>query len=377
MAHPQPSAAPNQVDRETWVVSGGRPEGPGAPLSAPIIAASNFEAGGRHYYSRSDGTAAVDAFEELLGGLEGGLALAFGSGMAAASAVFDQLATGSEIALPTDCYHGVVQLASDGAERGRWNVRHLDLADTEGWRRAVPECDLVWLESPSNPLLEVADLREICSMDRGDGCVIAVDNTFATPLNQRPLEMGADIVMHSATKFISGHSDALAGALVVGDEGLHRRLARSRTLLGASPGALEMFLATRGARTLALRLQRGQATALALARRLLDQDWVDRVRYPGLESDPHHDVAAQVLDGFGAMVSFELRGSAEQADEFVEALRLIRAVTSLGGVETSIERRAKLDGQQHIPATLLRMSVGCEHEDDLWADLEGAAAVLG
>lgn len=363
-------------DASTWLVAGGRPAGPGQPLNSPPILASNFFDGGDHYYSRSDGTETTDALEALIGGLEGGAAVSFASGLAACAAVFDLVPSGATVVIPADCYQGVAQLVSDGEATGRWRAEVLDCSDTDAWIRALDHAGLVWLESPSNPLLEVVDLAAICSVDSRTA-LVAVDNTFATPLNQRPLAFGADVVVHSATKFIGGHSDLLAGIAVGGDPELVDRLVRRRTLAGAFPGALEAFLAVRGARTLAVRLDRAQASAHELARRLETAPWTRVVRYPGLPSHPTHDVATRVLDGFGAMVSFDVEGDAAAADAFLARLRLIHPVTSLGGVESTIERRARLVGQEHLPETLLRLSVGCEHVEDLWSDLERAAVSLG
>lgn len=363
----------DDVSLDSWVVAGGRPTDPGHPLNEPIVAASNYVIGGHHLYSRdTEGTPTINALEELVGGMEGGTCIAFSTGMAAVAALFDLLAVGAEVAIPDDCYQGVAALAADGEQRGRWGVRRVGLSDTDGWIQAAASCDLVWLESPSNPLLGVADLAAICSAPRKPGGVIGVDNTFATPFNQRPLAFGADVAMHSVTKFIGGHSDLLAGALVANDDSLLEKLHRSRIVTGALPGALECFLATRGARTMSVRLERSQATAMVLAQRLEASPHVDVVRYPGLASHPDHAVAARVLDGFGAMVSFDVAGTAEDADAALGRLRLITHATSLGGVESTIERRAVLQGQEHLPATLLRLSVGCEDVEDLWSDLDQA-----
>ncbi len=360
---------------ESWVVAGGRPHEPGQPLNEPIVAASNYVIGGHHLYSRdTPGTPTINALEDLIGGMERGTCIAFSTGMAAVAALFDLLPVGADVAIPDDCYQGVTSLAADGAARGRWTVRQIPLRDGQAWTDAAASCDLVWLESPSNPLLGVADLDSICAAPRKPGGIIGVDNTFATPFNQRPLELGADVVMHSVTKFIGGHSDLLAGALVATDEELLTRLHRSRVVTGAMPGALECFLATRGARTLGVRLERSQVTAMELAERLEASPHVDVVRYPGLPSHPDHEVAARVLDGFGAMVSFDVAGSAADADAVLARLRLITHATSLGGVESTIERRAVLQGQEHLPPTLLRLSVGCEDVDDLWSDLRQAFA---
>lgn len=362
----------DEVSLDTWVVAGGRPGQPGDPLNPQILTASNFIRGGEFFYSRSDGTATVAALEQIIGGMEGGRGVAFSSGMAAAAAVFDGLPVGSQIVIGDDCYHGVAGLALDGAERGRWDVQRLTLADTAGWVEAAATADLVWLESPSNPLLDVADLTAICGASRKPGNIIAVDNTFATPFNQRPLEFGADLVMHSATKFIGGHGDLLAGIIVTTDGDLEERLLRSRVLTGAFPGALETFLAVRGSRTMALRLERAQTTAGWLAEKLEASSAVDVVRYPGLSSHRTHEVAARVLDGFGAIISFDVAGSPEHADAMIDRLELIWHATSLGGVESTVERRAITAGQEHLPPTLLRLSVGCEDPEDLWADLQQA-----
>lgn len=354
---------------ETWLVAGARSRTPGDPLNVPPVFASNFFLPDDRVYSRTDGTATTDALEALLGGLEGGRALAFGSGMAAAAAVFNGLPVGSHIAVPTDPYHGVAGLVAEGEAQGRWTVRRLDQADTAGWLDALDHCALVWLESPENPLLTVADLPTICGSPRPETTVVAVDSTFATPLVQRPLDLGADLVMHSATKFIGGHSDLLAGVLVTQRDDLYDEFHQRRLLHGASIGAMEAFLTIRGARTLALRLERAQANAMELAQRLDAHDEVARVLYPGLPGHGTHAVAASFMRGFGAMLSFEPTGPGERASEVCTRAELINHATSLGGVESTMERRAVIPGQERIPPSLIRMSVGCEHVDDLWADL--------
>ncbi|NNF06141.1 MAG: aminotransferase class I/II-fold pyridoxal phosphate-dependent enzyme, partial [Candidatus Eisenbacteria bacterium] len=318
---------------ESWVVAGGRKRKPGSPLNAPMITASNFQKGGVHDYSRSEGTETSEAFESLMGGLEGGEAVAFASGMAAATAIFELLPPKASIVIPDDCYHGVVHLAEIGQKKSRWTFDRLDLSHTQAWIQAVAECDLIWLESPSNPLLTVADCPSILAASRKAGNLIAVDNTFATPLNQQPLVQGADVVMHSATKFLGGHSDLLSGVVVAKDAEVAEKVRETRSTLGASPGALETYLATRGVRTLAVRLERAEANAAILADRLLQHPDVERVRYPGLPSDPNHEIAKRVLKGFGAMVSFDVEGGGDRATKVCETVRLILHATSLGGVE--------------------------------------------
>ncbi len=360
----------HQIKPESWLVSAGRAAEPGAPLNVPPVPASNFIIGSGRDYARDDGTPTWEALEEIVGGLESGTAVAFASGMAAIAAVFDQLAAGALVVLPDDCYQGVAGLAAAGAERGRWSVQRVAVDDTAGWMRACGVADLIWLESPSNPLLTVADLETICVAPRKPGAIVAVDNTFATPLNQQPLDFGATVSLQSATKFIGGHSDLLAGVATTKNDALWRALRQSRELTGATPGAFEAFLAVRGARTLALRLQRAQQTAMTLAERLEIHPLVARVRYPGLPSHPTHAIAQRVLKGFGTIISFDLLGGAEFADGVCRNIRLIRHATSLGAVESTIERRAAIPGQGHLPPSLLRLSVGIEDVGDLWDDLD-------
>lgn len=366
--------SPSGIKLDSWLVSAGRASEPGAPLNVPPIPASNFIIGGARAYSRDDGTPTWEALEEVVGGLESGKAVAFASGMAAAAAVFDQLAAGAVVVLPDDCYQGVAGLAADGVEKGRLSVQRVAVDDTDGWSRACRAADLIWLESPSNPLLTVADLEAICAAPRKPGAIVAVDNTFATPLNQQPLEFGATVSLQSATKFIGGHSDLLAGIATTKDEAFWHALRKSRELTGATPGTFEAFLAVRGVRTLALRLQRAQQSAMILAERLEAHPLVTKVRYPGLSSHPTHAVARRLLKNFGTIISFDLRGGAEFADAVCRRVRLIRHATSLGAVESTMERRAAIPGQSHLPPSLLRLSVGIEDADDLWADLESAIA---
>lgn len=356
----------------SWLVSAGRSSEPGAPLNVPPIPASNFLIGKGREYSRDDGTPTWEALEEIVGGLESGKAVAFASGMAAIAAVFDQLAAGGVVTLPDDCYQGVAALAAVGAERGRWSVQRVAVDDTAGWIRSCGIADLIWLESPSNPLLTVADLEEVCGAPRKPGAIVAVDNTFATPLNQQPLDFGATVSLQSATKFIGGHSDLLAGVATTNDDALWHGLRKTRELSGATPGTLEAFLAVRGARTLALRLERAQYNAMVLAERLEQHPLISRVRYPGLPSHPTHATARRVLKGFGSIIAFDLRGGAEVADGVCRNVRLIRHATSLGAVESTIERRAAIPGQGHLPPSLLRLSVGIEDVNDLWLDIDSA-----
>jgi cystathionine gamma-synthase len=367
---------------QTVLITAGRPaDEPGQPLNVPIILASNFRAGSQgstegRGYSRDDGTPGWEALEEVIGELEGGEAVAFGSGMAATTAVLDLLPAGARVMAPTDCYVGALAQLADGQQRGRWQVELVDITDTAAAVAAASRTDLVWLESPTNPLLGIADLPAICAAGREGGALVAVDNTFATPLLQQPIALGAHIAMHSATKFLGGHSDLLLGITVADTPELAARLHRRREVAGAVPGALETFLVLRGLRTLALRLDQGQRNAAELARRLAGHPAVTLVRYPGLPGHPGHARAAAQMSGFGAVLGFEV-GTEDAANGVCDLVRVIRPATSLGGVETTIERRAKLPGQEHLPPGFLRLSVGCEHIDDLWQDLASALAQAG
>jgi cystathionine gamma-synthase len=374
-------AAPARLHPETVVICAGRPgHAASEPLNTPVVLASNFHAGATaapgtgqdgRAYSRTDATPGWEALETAVGQVEGGHAVAFSSGMAAIAAVLDLVPAGGRIVAPQDCYFGVGELLADAQQHGRWAVDRVDLTDTASVQAAAAGADLLWLETPSNPLLDIADLPALCAAGRRAGALVGVDNTFATPLLQQPLALGADVVVHSATKFIGGHSDLLSGITIAREQALAGRLRHRRGLSGATPGALEAFLALRGLRTLALRLDRGQANAGELARRLDGHPAVSRVRYPGLPGDPGHRTAAAQMTGFGAVLAFEV-ADAPTADWLCDAVHVIVHATSLGGVETTIERRSKLPGQEHVPPGLLRLSVGCEHIDDLWNDLNSA-----
>jgi cystathionine gamma-synthase len=357
---------------ESWLVSAGRDRRPGSPLNVPPWPASNFVLGESRAYSRDDGTPGWEALEEIVGGLEGGSSVSFASGMAGVAAIFDQLPTGSVVALPDDCYQGVAGLAKAGQSRGRWTVHRIGVADTARWIEICGIADLIWLESPSNPLLTVADVDVICAAPRKRGAILGVDNTFATPLNQRPLLLGADMVLQSATKFIGGHSDLLGGLVTVRDTNLLAAVRHARELAGATPGTLETFLAVRGARTLAIRLERAQQNAMILAERLALHPNITLTRYPGLTSHPTHESARRQLKGFGTIISFDVRGEAAAAEAVCATLQLIQHAPSLGAVESTIERRASIPGQEHLPPTLLRLSVGIEAVEDLWTDLDRA-----
>jgi cystathionine gamma-synthase len=368
-------ASESTLRPETVVINLGRPAAVAdGPLNVPITPASALQAGGESGYAR-DGHAPWAALEEVIGALEGGRALTFSSGMAAATAAIGLFGTGAVIVAPTVAYMDVRRSLTRLQEAGRAEVRFVDITDTDAVIAACGGANALWLESPTNPLLGIADLPSLLAMARERRMLSVVDNTFATPLLQRPLELGADVVVHSATKAIGGHADLLLGAVVVANDAHYSALREARELGGATPGALESFLCLRGLRTLPLRLERSQRNASVLAERLSDHPDVSEVRYPGLTSHPQHQRSRDTLGGPGFMLTFRVRGGAARADALVDAVAVLTHATSLGGVETTLERRARYPAERGVVAEdLLRVSVGCEHVEDLWADLQQALA---
>lgn len=330
----------------TRAVAAGRPTGAGEPLNPPIVPASTYIAGGGYAYAREDGTPTWAALEMAIGELEGGRATAFSSGIATVAAVLDLFEVGTEVVVPAYSYSGTRGLLDHAARMGRLGVRRIDPADTAAWAAAAEKVDLLWIESPTNPTLDLIDFGPLT----GRRARVVVDNTFATPLGQQPLALGADIVVHSATKLIGGHSDLLLGLTVTADETLAKDLRDARTRNGATPGALEAWLALRGLRTLPVRFAEQSRTAALLAERLTKQPVVARVRCAG------------------TMIAFELPDAAA-ADRFCAGLGVIVHATSLGGVESLVERRAMWAGDAHLPPGLIRFSVGLEDPEDLWGDL--------
>ena len=365
----------NQWNPATVAVTAGRGAGgAGDPVNAPISLSSVYHPrDGESAYAREHNPTWL-ALEDAVGALEGGAATVFSSGMAAIAAVLETVPLGGVVVAPADAYTGFRGLLADLHGKGRIVARLVDITDIDGVMRACDGADLLWIESPTNPLLAVADLPALAAGARRRSAGVAVDNTFATPLLQRPLDLGADVVVHSATKFLSGHTDVLLGATVTRDSTLAGRLVSWRTLGGAIAGPVEAWLVLRGIRTLPVRLERAQANAGELARRLAAHPRVARVRYPGLPSDPGHEIASRQMDGFGSMLSVEVRGGAAGADALCDHAKLITNVTSLGGVETTMERRRTHEGEEAVPESLVRISVGCEHVEDLWADIEQALA---
>ncbi|KRE61696.1 aminotransferase class I/II-fold pyridoxal phosphate-dependent enzyme [Nostocoides sp. Soil756] len=351
----------NGLATATRIVALGRENpAPGAQVGAPLVLTSTFHADGPVNYARG-GNPTWSAFEEALGSLEGGDALVLASGMAAVTAALSLLPHGGTVVVPDAAYNGVMATVGDLEAAGAATVRRVDVTDTAAVVAALPGADLLWLESPTNPLLELADLPALAAAARAHGVLTVVDNTFATPLLQRPLEAGVDVIVHSATKYLSGHSDVLLGAVVTArgerGAGLHERLRRHRQLGGGIAGPMETWLALRGLRTLHLRLERACASAADLAGRLEGHPAVTRVRYPG----------------FGAIVSIEVTGGAAGAERVAASTRVWVHATSLGGVESLLERRRRQPNEpEKVPESLLRLSVGIEDVDDLWHDLSGA-----
>lgn len=373
---PYPTSVPldPRWTSDTITVQAGRPERvPGAPMNPPITLSSTYVQDAVLEYGR-DGNTGWGALEAALGALDGGQAVTFGSGLAAATAIADLVPPGGRLVMSSVTYHGVRNIAERMHAQGRLRLHLVPPGDTAAIVAALDDADMVWVESIANPLIVVADVPVIAAAARERGAITVVDSTFATPLRQRPLELGADIVLHSATKLIGGHSDLLLGAVICSDPGIADRLATHRHDHGSIPGNLEAFLALRGLRTLAVRLDRAEASAGELARRLADHPLVAQVHYPGLPGDGEHERASRVLPhGSGSMLSFDVAGTVAQTDAFLAELRLVAHATSLGGVESLIERRARYAGDAAVVGpTLCRLSVGIENVEDLWADLDEA-----
>jgi cystathionine gamma-synthase len=345
------------------LVSAGRqPRVAGAGVNAPLEFTSTYIADGPVDYARA-GNPTWTAFEEALGALEGGSALVFSSGMAAIAAALALAPRGAAIVAPTHSYAGTSAILESFEKAGQAVLRRVDISDTATVIAALQGADVLWAESPTNPMLEVADLPALFQAAHRVGAVALCDNTFATPLVQQPLSMGADVVVHSVTKYLAGHADVILGATVTANSergrGFHDALSQYRTLHGAIAGPMETWLALRGMRTMHLRVERSSANAAVLAERLEGYRGVQRLRFPG----------------FGSILAIEVDGGLVGAEAVAANVRLWTHATSLGGVESLIERRRRHPGEPStVPENLLRLSVGVEDVEDLWNDLAAALA---
>ena len=342
-----------------------------------------FDAPGEHVYSRASNPTR-DALERCIAELESGArGLAFASGMAATANVLELLNAGEHVVAPADIYGGSLRLFKHVRTRtSGLEFSFVDFSDLANVEQAIkPNTRLIWIETPTNPLLNIIDIEATAKLARAHDILIAVDNTFATPCVQRPLELGCDLVMHSSTKYLGGHSDVLGGLTVVADADLGEQMASLRSAVGGVAGPFDAYLVLRGIKTLALRMERHQANAMAVAQWLADHAHVEHVFYPGLDGHPQHALAASQMAGFGGVVSFALRGTRTDVGAFLNALQVFTLAESLGGVESlvghpatmshsslSAEERAGLG----IADNLIRLSVGIEHVDDLVADLDQA-----
>ena len=350
-------------------------------VSPPIHLATTFRhgpAGERiaGYEYQREGNPTNDRLRDALKALEGGEeALTFASGMAAMTTLLESLPAGSRVLFPDDCYSGLRMLFSEFLPERGLVVETVDMADLDAVRAAcATPLAVLWIETPSNPLLKVCDIAALAEIGHAAGALVIADNTFATPLLQRPLALGADIVMHSTTKYFGGHSDVLGGALVFGrDDGFAKKVAHRLHVTGAVLAPFSAWLTLRGCRSLGARMAMHCANARRLAEFLATHPAVERVNWPGLPAHPGHAVAAKQMRDFGAMLSVELRGGREAALAVAGRLRIFTNATSLGGCESLVEHRASVEGPNpRSPQNLLRVSVGLEDGDDLVADFQQA-----
>ena len=309
--------------------------------------------------------------------------LAFSSGLAAASTlIISLLKAGDNVIGFDDLYGGTRRLLSNVFVNFNISISYVDATIPENIEKAIkPESRLIWIESPSNPLLKISDIRAIAQIAKKHGLILVVDNTFLSPYFQKPLELGADVVVYSTTKYIGGHSDSLGGSIVLNNEQLYEKIAYNQNAVGAVLSPFDSYLTLRGAKTLSVRMEQHQKNALALAEFLLKSSKVKQVLYPGLKDHPHHDVAVAQTSGFGGVLSFELEGTLEDAENFLSRLKLFSTAESLGGVESLVEIPAimthasvpkEVREKNGISDTLIRVSAGIEDTEDLIADFRNA-----
>ena len=385
------------LSAETVVVAAGRPPRErDQPVNHPVVLSSTYFGtgalgdGDRGYGRYSNPT--WDPFEEALGQLEGSKlpGLLYSSGLAAVSSALSLIPPGGVLVMPMHSYSGSLVMASELAQKEFVELRTVDIADTDAVKAALAPngpnaraASMLWLESPTNPMLGIADVQALTAAAHAVGAIVVTDNTFSTPLVQQPLALGSDVVLHSVTKYLAGHSDVVLGALVTSNADIRSALLHNRTIHGGIAGPFEAWLALRGLRTLALRIERSQASAMVLAERLGAHPAIESIRFPGLPADPGHERAKAQMKGFGSIICVQVApaaglSGADTADKLVRALQLWLPATSLGGVESLIERRRRHTAEPvSVPENLVRLSVGIENVEDLWADLKRALDSLG
>jgi cystathionine gamma-lyase len=371
---------------ETLAIHAGqKPDPTTGAIMTPVYMTSTYvqDGPGEHKgyeYSRTRNPTR-DALEGCLAALEGaGHALAFASGLAATDALLHLLDSGDHVLASDDVYGGTFRIFDKVFRRLGLAFSYVDMTDARNIERALRKnTKLIWIESPTNPMLKIVDLAAVASLARAHGATTVVDNTFATPFFQRPLEHGIDIVAHSTTKYLNGHSDVVGGAVMTSDAAAHERLRFLQNAVGGVPGPMDSFLVLRGLKTLHVRMERHASNAATVARFLEGHPQVERVTYPGLPSHPQHELAARQMKGFGGMLTFVIRGGLEAARAFLKAVRIFACAESLGGVESLIEHPAIMThasvpeetrAQLGIADGFIRVSCGIENADDLLADLE-------
>jgi cystathionine gamma-lyase len=386
-------ADPKDLHLETLAIHAGQaPDPTTGAIMTPVYLTSTYvqDGPGGHKgfeYSRTRNPTR-DALQGCLAALEGARhGLAFASGLAATDAILHLLQAGDHVLYSDDVYGGTFRIFDKVFRRHGLAFDAVDMSDPANVARALrKETRLLWIESPTNPMLKIVDLAEVARIARAHGATTVVDNTFATPWFQRPLELGIDVVAHSTTKYLNGHSDVVGGAVLTSDDALHERLAFVQNAVGGVPGPLDAFLVLRGLKTLHVRMDRHQQNALALARFLEAHPQVEKVTYPGLASHPQHALAARQMSGFGGMLTFVVRGGLPAATAFLKAVRIFACAESLGGVESLIEHPAIMTHASVPKATrerlgiadgFIRISAGIENVADLIADLERGFAAAG
>lgn len=350
-------------------------------VSTPIYPSTTFERAGDGSYPggyvyRRMNNPNQELMEKSIALLEKGeIGIGFSSGMAAMSAVFQCLTAGDHVLLPDDVYYTLVNFLQQVMERWNLTFSQVDMSDLDAIKRRIqPNTQLIWVETPSNPQLKLSNIAEIAQLAHAHEALCVVDNTWPSPVLQNPLELGADIVVHSTTKYFGGHSDVLGGCLVLNKGNIADQLRNIQILGGAVPSPFDAWLTTRGIKSMHLRVEAQSRSALSLAEFLAKHPKIEKVHYPGLSSHPQHDIALkQMKGGFGGMLSVLVKGDANYAMRVTERLKLFTTATSLGGVESLIEHRKSVEGESSpTPENLLRLSIGLEHVDDLIRDWERA-----